>query len=161
MNNLNMLPTGRQTEGSHTNREYPWQIKPIAFQIAAGFLVVNTLLSLTAYLLGQIPNIISLVIDVVLAISLFNLHSSARGFTLFRAYAGAVVMPILAFTQYGVATALIITIIQLAYSGSLVLLLQSGTKNWKIYTAVGIFIVFVIGITGILLILAFIGRMLN
>ena len=161
MNNINMVPLDPRPNDDTSVGEYPWQVKPIAFRIAAGFLIANTILSLITLFLGMTPNIISIVIDIILAITLLALQPNARGFTLFRSYAGAILLPILAFTQYSLSAAFITTIIQWAYSGSLILLLQGETKNWKIYTAIGIFVVLVFGATSILLLLALLAKMIR
>jgi hypothetical protein len=127
--------------------DWPSNVKPLAFRVASGILVVNILMNIGVLVLGQAPNIIALVVDGILAISLFLLHPGARGFTLFRAYAGGILLPILAFWQHDPLTAVILSIVQVFYSGALILLLQGETKNWKVITAICIFGVFCVGIS--------------
>jgi hypothetical protein len=126
--------------------DWEWDVKPVAFRFAAGILFANLLISAISLLFGQIPNIIAVVLDIVLAIGLLYLSHQARGFTLFRAYAGAILLPLLAFLQHDLLTAIIMTIIQVCFSGSLILLLQGETKRWKLITASIIFGVFCFGI---------------
>ena len=127
--------------------DWPWEVKPIAFRVAAGILLANLLISAAGLLIGQIPNVITTVIDLALAVGLFLLRPGARGFALFRAYAGAILGPIVIFWRADFMTAIIMSFLQLCYCGALILLLQGKTKNWKVITAIGIFGVFYLGIT--------------
>ncbi len=157
MNSLNSPSIGPEPGSSGVLQQSSMDVKPIAFQVGAGILFTSSLLSLASLLLGSAPNIIALVIDVWLAISLLKLSTGARNFTLFRAYAGALIFPILFFVQHDPVTAVILSIIQVAYCGSLILVLQGATRNWKIYLAIGIFVVFVLCVMSVLYLLAFIG----
>lgn len=147
-------PSDVDRAGDTVQRDYPWEVQPIAFRVAAGIMFANLLLATVGLLLGQIPNVIAMVIDAALIIGLLQLRSGARGFTLFRAYAGAVLLPILALVQHDPLTAAVTAILQLGYSGSLVLLLQGKTENWKVYTAVGIFVIVAFVPSTLLLLLA-------
>jgi hypothetical protein len=155
MTNLNIPTVGPEPGANGVVQESNRDINPTAFKIAAGILLASSLLSLVGSFFGSPPNVIALIIDVWLAISLWRLNASVRNFALFRAYAGAFLWPILLFVQNEVAVALILSVIQLAYCGSLILLLQGETKNWKIYLAVGIFVIFVLCAMSILYLLAF------
>ncbi len=158
MSNVNLPSIGPESGSSGViGRATIDDVKPIAFRIAAGILFTSSLLALVGLVFGSVPNVVALVIDVGLAIGLLRLNSGARSFTLFRAYAGAILWPILLFVQNDFATALILTIIQLAYCGSLILVLQRETKDWRIYLSLGIFVVFVLCAMSILYLLAFIG----
>ncbi len=158
MNNLNIPSVGPEPGSSGVlPQNSNTDVKPIAFRIAAGILLTTSLLSLAGLVLGSPPNVIGLVIDIGLAISLLKLSDSARGFTLFRAYAGAILWPILLFVQNDFLTASVLTVIQLAYCGSLILILQGQTRDWKIYLSLGIFVVFVLCAMSALFLLAFIG----
>ncbi len=157
MHNPNISMVGPEPGASGVIQQNSADIKPVAFKVAAGILLTSSLLSLGGFFLGSAPNVIALVIDVWLAISLLQRNASARSFTLFRAYAGAILWPILMFVQNEFGVAFILSIIQLAYCGSLILVLQGKTKDWKIYLSVGIFIIFVLCAMSVLYILAFIG----
>lgn len=159
IDNIPPIRTGEPNQPIQT--EYPWEVKPVAFRVAAGIITANLVLVLVSFLLGQVPNIITTVIDAALIIGLLSLRPGARGFTLFRAYAGAVIMVILAFMRYDLLSAIIVTISQLSYSGSLILLLQGKTKNWKIYSALGIFGVFTFGLSIVLLFIILLSRTLS
>lgn len=155
MNNLNIPTVGPEPGVSGVLQGGNQDIKPTAFKIAAGILLVSSLLSLAGLFFGSPPNVIALVIDIWLAISLWRLNVSVRNFALFRAYAGAILWPILLFTRNDFAVASILTVVQLAYCGSLILLLQGQPKNWRIYLAIGIFVIFVLCGMSILYLLAF------
>jgi hypothetical protein len=157
MNNLNIPAIEPEAGSSGVAQESNMGVKPLAFRVAAGILLTSSVLTLVGLFFGSAPNVIALVIDVWLAISLLRLNIGARSFTLFRAYAGAILWPILLFVQNEFAVALILTVIQLAYCGSLILVLQTETKNWKIYLSLGIFVVFVLCAMSGLYLLAFIG----
>jgi len=157
MNNLN-IPVIEPEAGSRgVIQDSNNGVTPIAFRVAAGILFTSSILSLVSLFFGSAPNVVALLIDVWLGISLLGLNAGARRFALFRAYAGAIVWPILLFVQNDFMTAMILTVIQLAYCGSLILLLQRETKNWKIYLSLGIFIIFVLCAMSVLFLLAFLG----
>ena len=155
MNNLNIPTVGPEPGASGVLQEHTQDITPRAFKIAAGILIISSLLSLVGLFFSSPPNIVALVIDVWLAIRLWGLKANVRNFALFRAYAGAILWPILLFVQNDFVTASVLTVIQLAYCGSLILLLQGQPKNWRIYLAVGIFVIFVLCAMSGLYILAF------
>jgi hypothetical protein len=157
VNNLNIPSVGPEPGSSGVAQQGNPDVKPIAFRVAAGILLISSLFSLIGLALGSPPNIVGLVIDVGLAISLLKLSDSARGFTLFRAYAGGILWPILLFVQNDFLIASVLTVIQLAYCGSLILVLQGETKDWKIYLSLGIFVFFVLCAMSALYLLAFIG----
>ncbi len=156
MHNPNPLLVGPEPGVDGVIQQSNVDIKPIAFRVAGGILLTSSLFSLGGLFLGSAPNFIALIIDVWLAISLLTLNAGARGFTLFRAYVGAILWPILLFVRNDFTTASIMTVIQLAYCGSLILLLQGKTRDWKIYLSLGIFAVVICAIS-VLYILAFIG----
>jgi hypothetical protein len=110
-------------------------IQPIAFRIAAGLLFANICVTGLSLLVGDVPNVVPVIIDVLLIIGLLRLNMGARGFALFRTWAGAIVVPIFAFIQNDPFSAAILTLIQVCYCGALILLLQGATRPWKIWVA--------------------------
>jgi hypothetical protein len=140
---------------------YTGDIEPLAFRVAACLIIANSILSLLCWLMSYRLNTLSLVIDIFLIFTLFKMRPGARTFTLWRAYLGAVLMPILFFVMSDVSSAIINTIIQVAYSGSLILLLQSETRKWKIFTAIGVYAVLSFGFTIVLLVVAILSQVLT
>lgn len=159
MNNTSLF--GSDTDRGAAPSKCPAGVRPIAFRIAAGFLLAIVLVGLISLIFGLGANPIGLVIDAILAIGLFRLKPEARGFTLFRAYLGAILLPILAFTQYDVISATLTTIMQLGACVSLILLLQGETKGWKLFTAAGIFAVFSLGVSVVIILLSLLAKTLS
>jgi hypothetical protein len=65
------------------------------------------------------------------------------GFALIRLAGGAIVWPIIYFSNHGFSLfSLIITIIQLGFTGAIFLLLTGKSQKLRIIIAIGIYIVF-------------------
>ncbi len=122
---------------------YPRDVHPFAFRLAAGFLLTNVFLSMVAWALTGSVSVAALLVDAVLAVGLLDLRPGARSVTLVRAYAGAILLPALAYVQQGGLAAAVIAFGQLGYGGALVLVLQGELQRWRVVAAVGVFTVVV------------------
>ena len=127
----------------------------LAYRLAAVALFVGVIVNIMDGLLGSNLGlkIIPIVIDTILVIGLIQLRPGARTYTLFRAAAGAILWPILMFAQNDLTTAIVSSIMQWSYCGSLILLLTGESKTWRLALAVGIYVVLFLGIYGVLLFL--------
>ena len=79
MNNLNVPSVEPEPGSSSFVQQGNAYVKPIAFRIAAGILLISSLLSLAGLVLGSAPNLIGLMIDVGLTIALLRLSDSWAG----------------------------------------------------------------------------------
>ncbi|MBX3058196.1 MAG: tetratricopeptide repeat protein [Anaerolineae bacterium] len=123
----------------------------LAYQLAAAVLLANSLMVLIDMIInGSFTNFVFL-IDVALAVGLLRLKAGARNFTIFRAAIGAFLWPITIFMNNDHATAVILSLMQWGYCGSLILLLTGQSTTRRLLVGVGIFVVFTLGIYALLL----------
>ena len=116
----------------------------LAYRLAAILFLVNIFLTLGSSLLfSTTRSIIPVVIDLIISIGLLKLNYIARGFALIRVAGGAIIWPFIYFSNYGFSLfSLIITIIQLGFTGAIFLLLTGKSQKLRIIIAIGIYIVF-------------------
>ena len=123
----------------------------LAYRLAAVVLFVNALLISVDVLLGIVeygaPNvsrIVTMIIDVALGVGLLQFRSGARSWVLFRVVLGTVLFFVIAFISSDLMTAVISTVVQLSFCGSLVLLLTGESKAWRLIVAGGLYVVLVL-----------------
>jgi hypothetical protein len=133
----------------------------LAYRLTAVILLVGVGIKIVEIVLGDTSMIAPRVIDFILAIGLIQLRPGARGFALFRAVAGAILWPILAFVGNDTLTAIVVTVIQWAFCGSIIVLLTGRTKTWRLALAMGVFVVFVLGVYGMFLLLFALAQLLG
>ncbi len=116
----------------------------LAYRLAAILFLVNIFLMLVSSLgFSTTTRIIPMVIDLIISIGLLKLNYIARGFALIRVAGGAIIWPIIYFSQYGFSIfSLIITIFQLGFTGAIFLLLTGKSQKLRIIIAIGIYIGF-------------------
>lgn len=128
----------------------------LAYRLAAILFLINIIsniyifLTLRSDILLTTPtflfftlSIIPVVIDLIISIGLLKLNYIARGFALIRVAGGAIIWPIIYFSNYGFSLILlIITIFQLGFTGAIFLLLTGKSQKLRIIIAIGIYIVF-------------------
>jgi len=129
----------------------------LAYRLAAGVMFLTIGISVMSGLIAGLSFIIlfSGGVDFVLAVGLFQFRPGARGFTLFRATLGAIAVSLLAFTGNDPSAALVTSINVGGYCGAVILLLTGQSKTWRLILALGIFVVFYLGILAVTLLKAF------
>ena len=129
----------------------------LAYRLAAVVLCLGILLNIISIPMGGGATIIvSSAIDLILAIGLLRLKAGARNFVFFRAFVGAIVIPLFTFFIYtngDLIATLLSSLIQWGYCGALILLLTGQSKTWRLILAAGIFVVFTLGISALFLLL--------
>jgi hypothetical protein len=126
----------------------------------ASFIIIRSRdLSFSRFSIAEGEKDEPIVIDFILAIGLIQLRAGARDFTLFRTGVGAILWPIMLFAKGDLTTAIVASVIQWGYCGSIMLLLTGRTKTWRLALAVGIFVVFVLGIYSVLLLLVVLAQL--
>lgn len=131
----------------------------LAYRLAAGVLFLGIFINIVSVVIGGgVSAIASSVIDLVLAFGLLQFRPGARKFTLFRAGAGAILIPFLAFVGNDVMTAIVMSVIQWGYCGALILLLTGQSKTWRLILGLGIFVVFTLGVFAVLLLLLVVAK---
>jgi hypothetical protein len=121
----------------------------LAYRLAAVVLylavLVNVVSIVFAIAVGDPPPanlIVSSIIDSALGVGLLLLKRGARSLVLIRAVLGGIFLPILTFAQGDVVVAIVTTVMQWGYCGSLILLLTGESKTWRIVVGMAIFCVF-------------------
>lgn len=135
----------------------------LAYRLAGAVLLLGALVSVVDALVSwafDIPvetgfsRILALVIDIGLAIGLFQLRKGARTWVLIRAGAGAILWPIVLFLGSDPLTAAILSVMQWGFCGALLLLLTGESKPWRLALGVASFVVFYLGLCGLMMLLA-------
>ncbi len=135
----------------------------LAYRLAAAVLFVVVLINvvdgLVAWALDVeaelgLCTVLPILIDGGLAIGLLQLRKGARTWVLIRSGVGATLWPILLFLMYDPVTAAIMSAIQWGFCGALLLLLTGESKTWRLALAVAIFVVFTLGLFGLLMLFA-------
>jgi hypothetical protein len=141
----------------------------LAYRLAAAVLVLGALISimdaLVAWAMGGQTDLVlfqklPVVIDVALAVGLFQLRKGARTWVLIRAGAGATLWPILLFLNHDAITATVLSVMQWGSCGALLLLLTGQSKTWRLVLAVASFVVFTLGLFGVLMLLVLLASVL-
>lgn len=125
----------------------------LAYRIAACLLILNFLLNIVGILMigttsASMFGIIGGIVDLILAVGLFQLRPGARNVVFFRAFVGAIAVPIWMFLvtfNADILSTLIVSTIQWGYCGSLILILTGQSKVWRLVISVLIFLVFALG----------------
>ncbi|MCB0213129.1 MAG: hypothetical protein KDJ52_27555 [Anaerolineae bacterium] len=130
---------------------------PLAYRLAAAVLFGGILINVADAFWGASPNIMSIIIDIAVVIGLLRLSRGARGWALFRAAFGAIVGPILFFTNNDPITAGFMSILTWSITGSILLLLTGNSRPWRLILGSSIFVIFGIGLYGLIFLLALIG----
>jgi len=123
---------------------------PLAYRFAASILLLGTLIGLAEVLVSIVAgdgistrSIISLIIDAGLVIALFRLDNGARKWVLWRVALGVIIYPAIIYAESrDVLSLVIVIVVQLAYSGSLILMLTGKSKPWRFIVAGAVFMVF-------------------
>ncbi len=135
---------------------------PLAYRLAAVVLFGSVLINLAdAFFFGTSPNIIGLLIDIGVGIGLLRLSRGARGWALVRAAIGAVLGPILFFSSNDLFTAGVMSILAWSITGAILLLLTGDSRPWRLILGSAIFVIFGLGLYGLLFLLAVVGMMLG
>ena len=119
----------------------------LAYRLAAALLLLNAILGLVGSMAsGAVAAPSMIVIDSALALGLIDLRRGAHALALFRASVGAIVGTMLAASfllraAQPLAAAISGALAQLAYAGSIILLLSGKSKPWRIALAMGVFLV--------------------
>ncbi len=133
----------------------------LAYRLAAIVLFVTAFLNILNILYGfmvtgapDIPRIVSLLIDIGLGVGLLQLRPGARIWVLFRVILGGIVFLCIALNNNDVLTAFVLGLIQLSFSGSLILLLTGTSKPWRLIAAGALFVIFTLAPSILLLFLS-------
>ena len=130
------------TDTGELEGETPTGQSRLAYRLAAVLLLVSLLIFIVEMLLEpDLSQIISKVIDLGLAIGLLQFRRGARSWTLVRAVFSAILWPILAFAGNEPVVAAMMAVMQLGFSGSLILLLTGQSRTWRLVLAMGIYAV--------------------
>lgn len=130
----------------------------LAYRLAAGVLLLNALLNIIStlfYLIAglppSMPAIVSGVIDLALAVGLFQLRPGARTWVLLRAVLGAIMMPLCAVSNGDLVELGLSALVYWGYAGSLLVLLTGESKTWRIAVGIVLFIIFGLFLAGSLI----------
>jgi len=135
----------------------------LAYRLAAAVLflvaLINVVDGAVAWALGVeaelgLCTVLPILIDGGLAVGLLQLRKGARTWVLIRAGLGATLWPILLFLGNDPITAIIMSVMQWGFCGALLLLLTGETKTWRLALAAAIFVVFTLGLFGVLMLFA-------
>jgi len=135
----------------------------LAYRLAAAVLflvaLINVVDGVLAWALGVEAEVglctaLPILIDFGLGIGLIQLRKGARTWVLIRAGVGATLWPILLFLGNDPITAAIMSAMQWGFCGALLLLLTGESKTWRLALAAAIFVVFTLGLFGVLMLFA-------
>jgi len=151
-----------QKEPTHLTPKTSSGQSPLAYRLAAAVLFFGVVINIVDMIVGgSAETVATLIIDFGLAVGLIRLKAGARNFTLFRAVLGAILWPILMFVGNDVFTAIIMSLMQWGYCGALILLLTGRSKTWRLVLAIAIFVVFVLSISGLVLLFILLAQVMG
>ena|GEM_PF-2985321 len=141
--------------------ETPTGQSRLAYHLAAVALLLGVIVNIVDGILGGNLSLklITIVIDTILVIGLIQLRPGARTYTLVRSAAGAILWPILMFAQHDLTTAIVSSIMQWGYCGSLILLLTGESKTWRVVLAVAVYVILFLGVSTILILLVVLAKL--
>lgn len=102
----------------------------LAYRLAGSFIIAAGLISLLS---GSF--VAAALVDIILSIGLLQLRAGARRWMIVRIVAGAILWPLLAFTQQSAGMAIASAVVMWMLSGSFLLLLTGRSSTWRIVVA--------------------------
>lgn len=132
------------------------------YRLAGLVLLGGLFITVTDAVYSQtMPNIILILINFWLGVGLLFKNKHSRWVALARAAVGALIWPIFLFMTHDLLTAILMTIFNESICVPVLLLLTGQSKPWRLVSAMGIFVVFGLGLFGVMMVLVLLAEYLS